>query len=117
LSDTATVNQWLHPPTTVIRIPGYSRVVGFRSVLPLPIVAWSSGAISAERQEVGRWANNWVESLHLPFRRRERAMLGFRQMKTLQKFASITDHAITGASSSTRERLANSQVRHASDVA
>ena len=26
---------------------------------------------------------------HLPFRRRERAMLRFRQMKTLQKFASV----------------------------
>jgi len=28
-------------------------------------------------------------SLHLPFRRRERAMVRFRQMKTLQKFASV----------------------------
>jgi putative transposase len=42
-----------------------------------------------ERQEVGRWANNRVENSHLPFRRRERAMLRFRQMKTLQKFASV----------------------------
>jgi len=38
-----------------------------------------------ERQEIGRWANNRVENSHLPFRRRERAMLRFRQMKTLQK--------------------------------
>ena len=30
-----------------------------------------------------------VESSHLPFRRRERAMLRFRQMKSLQKFASV----------------------------
>jgi putative transposase len=44
---------------------------------------------NAERQEVGRWANNRVENSHLPFRRRERAMLRFRQMKTLQKFASV----------------------------
>ncbi len=43
----------------------------------------------AENQEVGRWANNRVENSHLPFRRRERAMLRFRQMKTLQKFASV----------------------------
>jgi putative transposase len=43
----------------------------------------------AERQDVGRWANNRVENSHLPFRRRERAMLRFRQMKTLQKFASV----------------------------
>ena len=42
-----------------------------------------------EKQEVGRWANNRVENSHLPFRRRERAMLRFRQMKTLQKFASV----------------------------
>ena len=41
------------------------------------------------KQEVGRWANNRVENSHLPFRRRERAMLRFRQMKTLQKFASV----------------------------
>ena len=44
---------------------------------------------NAEKQEIGRWANNWVENSHLPFRRRERAMLRFRQMKALQKFASI----------------------------
>jgi putative transposase len=44
---------------------------------------------NGEKQEVGRWANNRVENSHLPFRRRERAMLRFRQMKTLQKFASV----------------------------
>jgi putative transposase len=42
-----------------------------------------------EKQEVGRWANNRAENSHLPFRRRERAMLRFRQMKSLQKFASV----------------------------
>ena len=41
------------------------------------------------KQEIGRWANNRVENSHLPFRRRERAMLRFRQMKSLQKFASV----------------------------
>jgi putative transposase len=40
------------------------------------------------KQEIGRWANNRIENSHLSFRRRERAMLRFRQMKTLQKFAS-----------------------------
>ena len=44
---------------------------------------------NAEKQEIGRWANNQVENSHLPFRRRERAMLRFRQMKSLQKFASV----------------------------
>ena len=41
------------------------------------------------KQEIGRWANNRAENSHLPFRRRERAMLRFRRMKTLQKFASV----------------------------
>jgi putative transposase len=44
---------------------------------------------NAAKQEVGRWANNRVENSHLPFRRRERAMLRFRQMKTLQNFSSV----------------------------
>jgi putative transposase len=43
----------------------------------------------ADRQEVGRWANNRVENSHQPFRRRERAMLRFRRMKTLQKFSAV----------------------------
>lgn len=44
---------------------------------------------NAERHEVGRWLNNRVENSHLPFRRRERAMQLFRQMKTLQKSSSV----------------------------
>ncbi len=44
---------------------------------------------NAQKQETGRWANNRVENSHLPFRRRERAMPRFRQMRTLQKFASV----------------------------
>lgn len=42
-----------------------------------------------ERREIGRWKNNRAENSHLPFRRRERAMLRFRQMRSLQKFASV----------------------------
>ena len=42
-----------------------------------------------DRRQVGRHLNNRAENSHLPFRRRERAMLRFRQMKSLQKFASI----------------------------
>ena len=42
-----------------------------------------------ERREMGRWANNRAEDSHPPFLRRERAMLRFRRMKTLQKFASV----------------------------
>lgn len=43
----------------------------------------------ADRQETGRWINNRAENSHLPFRRRERAMLRFRRMRSLQKFASV----------------------------
>ena len=42
-----------------------------------------------DRREMGRWLNNRAENSHLPFRRRERAMLRFRRMKSLQKFASV----------------------------
>ena len=42
-----------------------------------------------ERQGVGRYLNNRAENSHQPFRRRERAMLRFRRMKTLQTFASV----------------------------
>ena len=42
-----------------------------------------------DRQETGRWLNNRAENSHLPFRRRERAMLRFRRMRSLQKFASV----------------------------
>jgi len=44
-----------------------------------------------DRQETGRWVNNRAENSHLPFRRRERAMLRFRRMRTLQKFAAVHD--------------------------
>ena len=44
---------------------------------------------AADRQETGRWLNNRAENSHLPFRRRERAMLRFRRMRSLQKFASV----------------------------
>jgi len=43
----------------------------------------------ADRQETGRWQNNRAENSHLAFRRRERATLRFRRMRSLQKFASV----------------------------
>jgi putative transposase len=42
-----------------------------------------------QKQEIGRWANNRIEGSHTTLRRRERAMLRFRKMKSLQKFASV----------------------------
>ena len=52
------------------------------------------GAI--DKRDVGRWLNNRADNSHQPFRRRERAMLRFRRMRTegprsefLQKFAAV----------------------------
>jgi putative transposase len=46
--------------------------------------------IGVERRQVcGRWLNNRAENSHQPFRRREGAMARFRDIKTLQKFASV----------------------------
>jgi putative transposase len=42
-----------------------------------------------ERRDVGQYLNNRAENSHLAFRRRERAMLRFRQIKSLQKFAAV----------------------------
>ena len=42
-----------------------------------------------DRQVTGRWENNRAENSHQPFRRRERAMLRFRRLHSLQKFASV----------------------------
>ena len=44
---------------------------------------------NAGRQDCGRWLNNRAENSHLPFRRREGAMVRFRDIKTLQKFAAV----------------------------
>jgi putative transposase len=44
---------------------------------------------AVDKHETGRWLNNRAENSHQPFRRRERAMLRFRRMRTLQKFASL----------------------------
>ena len=44
---------------------------------------------NADRQETGRWLYNRAENSHLPFRRRERAMLRFRRLRSLQKFAAV----------------------------
>ena len=43
---------------------------------------------NGHRQAAGRHLNNRAENSHLPFRRRERAMARFRQMRSLQKFAA-----------------------------
>ncbi len=47
------------------------------------------GAI--DKRETGRWLNNRAENSHQPLRRRERAMLRFRRIRSLQKFAALHD--------------------------
>jgi putative transposase len=44
---------------------------------------------NVDKQKTGRWLNNRAENSHQPFRRRERAMLRFRRMRTLQKFVAV----------------------------
>jgi putative transposase len=41
------------------------------------------------RQKCGRWLNNRAENSHQPFRRREGPMAKFRDIKALQKLASV----------------------------
>ncbi|MFD1193842.1 IS6 family transposase [Seohaeicola saemankumensis] len=64
---------------------------------------------AADRQETGRWANNRAENSHLPFRPGERAMLRFRRMRSLQKFAavhaSVYNHFNQDRSLSTRSKF------------
>jgi len=48
------------------------------------LIVIGNGAV----QICGRWLNNRAENSHQPFRRRERAMARFRDIKSLQKFAS-----------------------------
>jgi putative transposase len=45
--------------------------------------------VATHLQETGRYLNNRAENSHLPLRRRERAMLRFRRMRSLQTFAAV----------------------------
>jgi putative transposase len=44
---------------------------------------------NAASHECGRWLSNRADNSHQPFRRREGAVARFRDVKTLQKFASV----------------------------
>ncbi len=44
---------------------------------------------NAAAQTCGRWLNNRADNSHQPFRRRAGAIARFRDIKTLQKFASV----------------------------
>jgi putative transposase len=49
---------------------------------------------NVDKQETGRWLNNRAENSHQPFRRRQRAMLRFRRMQSLQKFVAVHASAL-----------------------
>ena len=51
------------------------------------VALWDLGI--SERQETGLWANSRAGNSHPPFRRRGRAMLCVRLVRSLQKFASV----------------------------
>jgi putative transposase len=68
---------------------------------------------NTERREMGRYLNNRAENSHLPFRRRERAMQRFRQMKSLQNSPRLT---LPSTTTSTRN-VTSSTDRHSSTVA
>jgi putative transposase len=42
-----------------------------------------------DKHMTARFENNRAETSHQPFRRRERAMLRFRRIQSLQQFASV----------------------------
>ena len=50
---------------------------------------------NADKQETGRWLNNLAKNSHQPFRRRERAMIRFRRMRTLQKNSLLSTLPVT----------------------
>ena len=50
---------------------------------------------TAHRQETGRWLNNRAENSHLPFRRRERAMLRFRRGEGCRRSQPFTPQFTT----------------------
>jgi putative transposase len=60
---------------------------------------------NVDKQETGRWLNNRAENSHKPFRRRERAMLRFGRMQSLQKFVAV--HASVQTHFNQERRLYN----------
>ena len=70
---------------------------------------------NASRQITDRYENNLCKNSDLPFRRRERAMARFRQMRSLQKFASAhaTFHNHFNHDRSLERRSRFKDLRHA----
>ena len=72
---------------TLLRRHGHTETIVTDRLASYGAALKALGAI--DKRETGRWLNNRAENSHLPFRRRELAMLRFRRMRSLQKFASV----------------------------
>ena len=72
---------------TALKRHGRAAAIVTDGLLPYPAAMRAPGVL--DRREMGRWKDNRAENSHLSFRRRERAMLRFRRIKSLQKFASV----------------------------
>jgi putative transposase len=74
----------------------------------------------AHKQETSRWANSRAENRHLPFRRRERAMLRFRRMTRRAakptRYRNLPRSTPTSIITSTRSAI-SSVVRSTSNAA
>lgn len=85
--------------------PGGLRILPISGEPYLPFLRFSE----EDRREIDRWLYNRAENSHLPFRHRERAMLRFQRMRSLQKFASVhasvTNHFNQNRSLSSRNIL------------
>lgn len=85
---------------------GGTGAAGFRRCGPSVIVG---GAV--DKRETGRWMNDRAENSRQLFRRRERVMLRFRRMRSLQKFAvlhgSIHNHFNQERTLTSRQRFAS----------
>jgi putative transposase len=66
---------------------GRAEVIVTDGLRSYPAAMWKH--VNLHSREIGQWKNNRAENSHLPFRRRERAMLRFRRTSTLQKFVSV----------------------------
>jgi len=93
---------------------GQANAIVTDGLRPYPAAMHDLGNL--DRREMGKWLNNRAENSHLPFRRRERAMLRCRRMKTLQKSPPSTPTSaitsITNAISSTVRPSKNADRPH-----
>ena len=69
-------------------VPGATVTITGPDIGTVIAVTDDRGWVGFDSQVCGRWLNNRAENSHQPFRRRERAMAKFRDVKTLQKFAA-----------------------------